>query len=1140
MLPSFEYIMPPFQRSNTFNAEIKSSPILSPNITQRVLISQHSSSPANPKKYFRSSPNDLLNVKQSSSLKLENLQLDERYQKTHIFAYEPPRGLCIPVLHALLRLSMSPDNVGNEKTSSSLFPVYAAIVLPDKPNTVFIECESEQAARNALKHIAELIPLPHMVEIAKPQFTHVFLNPIKSLKFHIGKIIVTKNPEFDNEYGQIVDIDPTKGKLLIKLLPHIDYNELIMFNINSQKTLNNKKPPDYKPPRTIFDEKRILALNSTPKNIEKKQIMIWDKLYDAIMWDKNTFIGQFQYLWVDFNDVIFTNSIEASELERFEKGMSDFERENSDFVSNFNERSNRCTSHIFECDERILEIHKNTGKPSWAPKISLSQSSLSQSAPTSFSNQSTENSINEPVTFLSKKKSLSKVRINAFLVKNQDQNQQQDQQINSKSQKSTSSISSLINDEPKKNESNQANPASSIKTIEESKDIESQSKVTNDTNNKENSRKKKNSDKKSNSNQKQNAQTESQQKQQQLQMRLQQLQKQFQPQQSPPHQQQQQTQQNQIPQPQIQQPQVQQQQQQIQQQQQLQQQQQQQIQQQLIQQQQLQQQQQQQFYHQQLYQQQLQQPQQQQIQTPQIQQQQLYQQQQQLYQQQTQQQPQQQQQQQLYQQQIQQQQLQQQHLLYHQQLQQQQLQLQQQQLQTPQIQQQQLYQQQQLQQPQQQQLQASQIQHQQLQLQQQQQLYQQQQQAQQPQQQQQLYQQQLYQQQIQQQQAQQQHQLYQQQTQQQTQQQVQQQQQLYQQQTQHQQAATNPNADEIRILAFNEMVQIKIAEQEKRLSSATQKKQEQSKIINDLLHSMSQVRLDNPSLLAEIAAKFSKKLEALRSLQETVDSRASKEESDMLDQLQKIYPDSAAVMRKTMEKMKKKTPEERLQTENHHLKTLNEATNPATVSSDNREHIKELESLKLYVTFTSKLTKERQVVSEQIKELSQLSTAEKAKETISLAQAQQQQQQVQQQQVQQQQVQQSQQFAYNQLVQPQIVNLNSRQQLPTPSHVPPNKTQNAQTVQSPTPTVKKHKPVVKKVKNSPTKSTIPITNFFQSSDNQETSTKNNTNAPHLNLVQMNQTNPSFLSNVAVDQTSSQMKQKNQLNVVVHNLRPKKQ
>lgn len=111
-----------------------------------------------------------------------------------------------------------------------------------EPKTIFIECKSEQAARNALKYIAELMPITNIIEITKPQFTNVFLNPIKSLKYHIGKIIQTKTPEF----GQIVDIDPTKCKLLIKI-PHIEYNELIMYNLNSQKVLNNKKRLIIKP-----------------------------------------------------------------------------------------------------------------------------------------------------------------------------------------------------------------------------------------------------------------------------------------------------------------------------------------------------------------------------------------------------------------------------------------------------------------------------------------------------------------------------------------------------------------------------------------------------------------------------------------------------------------------------------------------------------------------------------------------------------------------------------------------------------------------------------------------------------------------------------------------------------------------------
>ena len=59
-----------------------------------------------------------------------------------------------------------------------------------------------------------------------------------------------------------------------------------MYNLNSQKVLNNKKPPDYKAPSTIFDEHRILGLYLATKNFERKHIRIWDKMFDVIIWDK--------------------------------------------------------------------------------------------------------------------------------------------------------------------------------------------------------------------------------------------------------------------------------------------------------------------------------------------------------------------------------------------------------------------------------------------------------------------------------------------------------------------------------------------------------------------------------------------------------------------------------------------------------------------------------------------------------------------------------------------------------------------------------------------------------------------------------------------------------------------------------------
>lgn len=283
--------------------------------------------------------------------------------KIRIFAYEAPKGMCMSILQALFRFS----DLSNQSSKNTLFPIQSAIVLPNRPNTIFIEGTSEKAIIDILPHFPELQPIPHnLVEITQSQHVHVFFNPIKCLPYRIGLLIRAQTPEFPDEICQIVDIEPNKGRVLVKALPHIDYPELIRFNLPSQRVLNSQKSLTYKAPRVPFLLSKISNLTSLTGTVyEKQSIRIWNQSFEAILWDKNIFIGEFQYLWFEINEICLTNNFK-DEYDFFDKGMSDFERQNSTFVTNFNSMVDASLLPVFHCEEKILKIHQNIGIPSWA------------------------------------------------------------------------------------------------------------------------------------------------------------------------------------------------------------------------------------------------------------------------------------------------------------------------------------------------------------------------------------------------------------------------------------------------------------------------------------------------------------------------------------------------------------------------------------------------------------------------------------------------------------------------------------------------------------------------------------------------------------------------------------------------------
>jgi hypothetical protein len=117
--------------------------------------------------------------------------------------------------------------------------------------------------------------------------------------------------------SQIVELCPPMA--LIKHWPLIDYDGMKKAHSTLQSYVSGKAPRDYVPPEAPFRPDGLGA--------EKKTLKIWDKERDCLFWDGKTFIGEFQYERVPLDQLSMPKNVPQPMLNRFSKGMANFEAE---------------------------------------------------------------------------------------------------------------------------------------------------------------------------------------------------------------------------------------------------------------------------------------------------------------------------------------------------------------------------------------------------------------------------------------------------------------------------------------------------------------------------------------------------------------------------------------------------------------------------------------------------------------------------------------------------------------------------------------------------------------------------------------------------------------------------------------------
>lgn len=271
-----------------------------------------------------------------------------------IYIYDAPNDLGLPILQAIFQIVINPFQPSN---------IYSAYILPDNLNRIFFEASDLKSVRRTLRYISGIKSIPKNLPVIRgDQINQFFINPVGCLHFHPGQIVTMHNPEFDNQYGQIVDIKKETGNILIKTYPHIDYEFLRTHkNFTTQSQVNESMDPSYKAPMVPFNKENLITTNSS--------IPIWNSQVNGIKWDNKFFIGKFQYVWINYKEIAHkkSNELTAEERRIFLEGISDYEKMNHSFIKGFYGQLNFEGTHE---SESVLQLSLNKGMPSWAHKKS--------------------------------------------------------------------------------------------------------------------------------------------------------------------------------------------------------------------------------------------------------------------------------------------------------------------------------------------------------------------------------------------------------------------------------------------------------------------------------------------------------------------------------------------------------------------------------------------------------------------------------------------------------------------------------------------------------------------------------------------------------------------------------------------------
>lgn len=154
---------------------------------------------------------------------------------------------------------------------------------------------------------------------------------IKPNQLKPGNLVCINNPQFPNDVGQIIDINRNSGKILLKLIPRINYRDIRLFKMETQSALNNISSPDSNIPLNFFNSE---ILTSNQKQSKVKISWVENGQIDCIKWDGGKYIGKFLYKKFLISE-IFASKIRSKKIFLFKSNLNDFEKKDKCFMENF-------------------------------------------------------------------------------------------------------------------------------------------------------------------------------------------------------------------------------------------------------------------------------------------------------------------------------------------------------------------------------------------------------------------------------------------------------------------------------------------------------------------------------------------------------------------------------------------------------------------------------------------------------------------------------------------------------------------------------------------------------------------------------------------------------------------------------------
>ncbi|OHS95162.1 hypothetical protein TRFO_10645 [Tritrichomonas foetus] len=236
--------------------------------------------------------------------------------------------------------------------------VRSIFISPADLSSIFIETDKIDTVGEILRKIPFLFDkkIDLILKSDPHDMKRFFCNPMRCIFLHPGYFVRISDQLYKNEIAQIVDIDYFTGNVLVKIIPHIDYENLFKLKMSTQTALNlyfEKKNMNNPIPKNPFKPN---TFRTTPGKIK----VSWAKngAVDVLQWDGGNYLGEFRYIVFKFQQILVNSKIFDKEIDIFLRNPAPFERKNPLFHPQF-VRQNIASKNLSDIEIDILKPDQN-------------------------------------------------------------------------------------------------------------------------------------------------------------------------------------------------------------------------------------------------------------------------------------------------------------------------------------------------------------------------------------------------------------------------------------------------------------------------------------------------------------------------------------------------------------------------------------------------------------------------------------------------------------------------------------------------------------------------------------------------------------------------------------------------------------